>query len=445
MLQEIYDRFQLELHNLTGPYALTQFGILLAAFLIAHLLARFTKPRMNRWLAKRQGWPLWIRQFFFSLIKHARLIYFFFITVIVRFVMLQWLFAPRSYYIKLAATIAGAMILVTVISRLIRNTTLRRLFKWVAWIGAFLYFTGYLDEVIALLETMAIDIGDFHISLYTVLQALFYLAIFISLARIVQVFLTTQIQNNEDFTPSQRVVMEKFISFTLFAIAFVVGTRMVGLDLSKFALLSGAIGVGIGFGLQKVVSNLVSGVILLLDKSIKPGDVISLGETFGWITHLGSRYVSVNTRDGKTFLIPNEDLITGQVVNWTHSSEAVRLDIFIGTSYNNNPHEVRRLCVEAAASVKRVIDNPKPVCHIVGFGDNSVDYILRFWIKDPTSGLTNVRGDVYLAVWDILEANNVEIPFPQRDVRITAMPDVEHYIARDDAEMIAAAAGGVAD
>ncbi len=441
MLQDFTDRLSLELHNLTGPYALTQFGILLIAFVIAHWLAKYTKPRMNRWLAKRQHWPLWIRQFFFSLIKHARLIYFFLFAVSVRFVMLQILWAPRSYYIKLAATVAGAMILVTVISRLIRNTSLRRLFKWVAWIGAFLYFAGYLDEVTGLLENLAIDIGDFHISLFTIFQALFYLAIFISLARILQVFLATQLENNEDFTPSQRVVMEKFISFSLFAIAFVVGTRMVGLDLSKFALLSGAIGVGIGFGLQKVVSNLVSGVILLLDKSIKPGDVISLGETFGWITHLGSRYVSVNTRDGKTFLIPNEDLITGQVVNWTHSSEAVRLDIFIGAAYQNNPHQVRNLCVEAAASVKRVIDNPKPVCHIVGFGDNSIDYILRFWIKDPTSGLTNVRGEVYLAVWDVLDANNIEIPYPQREVRILSETSNEKL----DEEISATAVGGSND
>ena len=180
-----------------------------------------------------------------------------------------------------------------------------------------------------------------------------------------------------------------------------------------------AISLSIGFGLQKVVSNLVSGIIILLDKSIKPGDVISLGETFGWINSLGARYVSVVTRDGREYLIPNEDLITGQVVNWSHTDAYVRLDIYFGTSYGDDPHVVRKLAIDAAKSVDRVLTFPKtPVCHIVGFGDSSVDYILRFWIEDPTGGLTNIRGNVYLALWDAFHENGISLPFPQREVRM---------------------------
>ena len=205
----------------------------------------------------------------------------------------------------------------------------------------------------------------------------------------------------------------------LYGAAFLAGVSALGIDLTGLAVLSGAIGVGIGFGLQKVVSNLVSGVIILLDKSIKPGDVISLGETFGWINALGARYVSVVTRDGKEYLIPNEDLITGQVVNWSHSNEFVRLDIYFGTAYHDDPHDVRRIAIEAAETVDRVLSYPRrPVCHIVGFGDSSVDYILRFWISDPTGGLTNVRGAVYLALWDAFRENGVSIPFPQREVKM---------------------------
>lgn len=194
--------------------------------------------------------------------------------------------------------------------------------------------------------------------------------------------------------------------------------KAVGVDLTGLAVLSGAIGIGIGFGLQKVVSNLVSGVIILMDRSIKPGDVISLGETFGWVESLGARYVSITTRDGKEYLIPNEDLITGQVVNWSHSNQFVRLDIFFGTAYSNDPHEVRRISVEAATSCPRVLSHIPPVCHIVGFGDSSVDYILRFWISDPTKGLTNIRGNVYLALWDAFKEHGIAIPFPQREVRV---------------------------
>ena len=213
-----------------------------------------------------------------------------------------------------------------------------------------------------------------------------------------------------------QVLAVKGVQLTLYGVAFFMGVKAVGVDLTGLAVLSGAIGVGLGFGLQKVVSNLVSGIIILIDKSIKPGDVISLGDTFGWIQTLGARYASVVTRDGKEYLIPNEDLITGQVVNWSHSNDFVRLDIYFGTAYNDDPHIVRKLAIDAAKGVERVLSFKAPVCHIVGFGDSSVDYILRFWIKDPTEGLTNIRGNVYLALWDAFKSNGISIPFPQREV-----------------------------
>jgi small-conductance mechanosensitive channel len=215
-----------------------------------------------------------------------------------------------------------------------------------------------------------------------------------------------------------QVLAVKLLQVLLYGAAFFMGLRAVGVDLTGLAVLSGAIGVGLGFGLQKVVSNLVSGVIILLDKSIKPGDVISLGETFGWINALGARYVSITTRDGREYLIPNEDLITGQVVNWSHSNDFVRLDIFFGTAYGDDPHKVRKIAVSAASAVPRVLSERAPVCHIVSFGDSSVDYILRFWIRDPTQGLTNIRGNVYLALWDAFQAEGISFPFPQREVRL---------------------------
>jgi small-conductance mechanosensitive channel len=219
-------------------------------------------------------------------------------------------------------------------------------------------------------------------------------------------------------SPSMKVLLDKLFRLVIYGAAIIIGVQSIGFDLTTFTVFSGAIGLGIGFGLQKVVSNLVSGVILLVDKSIKPGDVISLGETFGWINELGARYVSVVTRDGREYLIPNEDLITGQVVNWSHSSELVRLDIHFGVSYASDPHLVRAIASDAAATVARVVPEPAPVCHVVGFGDSSIDFILRFWIKDPTGGLTNVRGAAFLALWDALKVAGIEIPYPRRDLRI---------------------------
>ena len=306
----------------------------------------------------------------------------------------------------------------TFATRLIGNNFLRSIVRYGAWAWVTLNILGLTEETITLLDSISLNIGEFRISVWLVLQAIFILGVFFVGARFISKTTSSRIQNNEDISPSLRVLLVKLIQITLYGIAFFVGLKAVGFDLTGLAVLSGAIGVGLGFGLQKVVSNLVSGVIILLDKSIKPGDVISVGETFGWINSLGARYVSITTRDGREYLIPNEDLITTQVVNWSHSNDFVRLDIYFGTAYGDNPHDVRRIAIDAAKSVDRVLTFRPPVCHIVGFGDSSVDYILRFWIKDPTGGLTNIRGNVYLALWDAFEENGISIPFPQREVKM---------------------------
>jgi small-conductance mechanosensitive channel len=180
-------------------------------------------------------------------------------------------------------------------------------------------------------------------------------------------------------------------------------------------VLSGALGVGIGFGLQKVVSNFISGIIILVDQSIKPGDTISLGDTFGWIRELRSRFISVVTRDGREYLIPNEDFITQRVINWSFSDKYVRLDVDFGVSYDSDPHEVTRIAIEAASAVDRVNSTRKaPVCWLTDFGDSSINLKLRFWIADPQEGLTNIRGKVLLALWDAFKENNIKIPYPHR-------------------------------
>jgi small-conductance mechanosensitive channel len=324
----------------------------------------------------------------------------------------------RSYLLGIIATLATAWLVVTFATRLIANPLLRSVVRYGAWIWVTLTILGITDESEQLLDSIALELGETCISLWLLLQAAFILGVFFMVARFLSRTTSAQIKRNDDISPSLQVLLIKFLQVVLFGAAFFIGLRIVGFDLTGLAVLSGAIGIGVGFGLQKVVSNLVSGIIILLDKSIKPGDVITVGETFGWINSLGARYVSITTRDGREYLIPNEDLITTQVVNWSHSNDFVRLDIYFGTAYGDNPHDVRKLAIEAAASVDRVLEHRPPVCHIVGFGDSSVDYILRFWIKDPTDGLTNIRGNVYLALWDTFADNGISIPFPQREVKM---------------------------
>lgn len=220
------------------------------------------------------------------------------------------------------------------------------------------------------------------------------------------------------------MLITKFVKIVLVLVAVFAALRDIGIDLTGFAVLTGAIGVGIGFGLQKAVANFVSGVTILLDKSIKPGDVISVGDTYGRVHSLGARYVSVITRDGKEYLIPNEELVTQQVVNWSYSSEQVRMKTPIGISYRSDVNQAMTLCLEAADAVKRVLKEPKPVCLLMGFGDNSVDLELRFWIRDPMNGLSNVKSDVLLQVWQKFQKHGIEIPFPQRDLHFKSPLDV---------------------
>ena len=166
----------------------------------------------------------------------------------------------------------------------------------------------------------------------------------------------------------------------------------------------------------------MSGLILLLDRSIKPGDAIEIDGTYGWINSLRARYASVITRDGKEHLIPNEDLITNRVVNWSFSDRNVRVRVPLGISYENEPREAIKLCLEASRSVDRTLQDPEPRCLLTGFGDNSVNLELRFWIDDPSNGVGNVRSAVMLAILDKFKENGIQIPYPQRDVHIKNLP-----------------------
>jgi len=416
---ELWDLAQLQFQNLLLPSRLWQIAIIVGLVVAAWTLNAWCKPRMHEWMRGLEGRPKWQLRLLLTVNKRLKLIF---------FVVLIWLalwtvraytpFPSRSYILALAGSLSLAWLGVVFATRLVRNPALRVVVRWGLWIYVTLYLLGVTEEVGAALDGIAFGFGDFRLSLLTLLKAAVLVSVLMVGARLVATSSAEQIRRNESISPSMRVLMVKVLQILLYGAAFFVALKVVGVDLTGLAVLSGAIGVGLGFGLQKVVSNLVSGVIILLDKSIKPGDVISLGETFGWINTLGARYASITTRDGKEYLIPNEDLITGQVVNWSHSNNFVRLDIYFGTAYGDDPHKVRKIAIEAASEVDRVLTTRPPVCHIVGFGDSSVDYILRFWITDPTQGLTNIRGNVYLALWDAFQKHGISIPFPQREVKV---------------------------
>lgn len=327
----------------------------------------------------------------------------------------------RSQFLQAVASLLTAWVVISISSRVIRNRALARIVAVVAWTLAALSILGIIPQAAEFLDAFALQFGDFRLSALTVVQAALVFSVLVWLALFLSRLADNQLASFEDITPTTRVLLGKFVRAGLMIVAVILGLGLIGIDFTALTILYGALGLGLGFGLQKVVSNLVSGVILLLDRSIKPGDVISVGDTFGWITSLNARYVSVTMRDGREFLIPNEDLITQQVQNWSFANEYVRIDLEFGVSYDCDPHQVRELAIAVANAHKRVVDMPgryRTVCHITGFGESSIDFILRFWIKDPAAGLRNVRGDVFLALWDAFHEHSITIPYPHREITV---------------------------
>jgi small-conductance mechanosensitive channel len=414
----LVDQAQSFLIGLLRPWNAYQLIIIVALLGLAWIAAKIISPRIHEWMRTREGWPKWRMRLAVTLHKRLPLIFFVLLSWTCVLIMREMTWPSRSYMVGVSAKLSLGWLMIAVTTRLISNGFIRSLIRYVGWAWVTLAILNVSSETVDLLDSAAVEIGDLRVSVWLVVQAFLTLTALFVGAKFLSQGGSKRIKENKDISPSMQVLAVKFMQMVLYGAAFFLGLKTVGVDLTGLAVLSGAIGVGLGFGLQKVVSNLVSGIIILLDKSIKPGDVISLGDTFGWIEALGARYVSVVTRDGKEYLIPNEDLITGQVVNWSHSNDFVRLDLHFGTAYNDDPHVVRKIAIEAALSVNRVLQDRAPVCHIVNFGNSSVDYVLRFWIKDPTSGLTNIRGDVYLALWDAFKEHDISIPFPQQEVRI---------------------------
>ncbi len=423
-------------------WKLWQILIVLGLVLVAYILRRRVADHMTEWMRSQTGRPKWQLRALVIIRNRMGLVIFAMLTWIAFLLLRELTWPSRSTLVGLAATIGTSWAVVAFVSRLIRNRFLRKIVSWGLWIYVTLFYLGVLDQTKTALDSLALEFGTFRMSVLGILTALVVIGLLFAIARFLSQATSARIARNEDISPSMRVLVVKLLQIVLYVGAFFLGLKAVGFDLTGLAVLSGAIGVGIGFGLQKVVSNLVSGVIILLDKSIKPGDVITIGDTFGWINALTARYVSITTRDGKEYLVPNEDLITGLVVNWSHSNQLVRLDIFFGTAYGDDPHVVRRVAIEAASKTRRVLSSKEPVCHIVGFGDSSVDYILRFWIADPTDGLTNIRGDVYLALWDAFKEHGISVPFPQREVRMlngmgaSGSPDATSLEGPDDAAIL---------
>ncbi len=293
--------------------------------------------------------------------------------------------------------------------------------RWSAWLAAATIFVAILsqsiggfDVITTTLDRIGMDVGTRHISLLAVATILITAVALYAGARLANRVIGHSIAQAKGFDATQKLLVQKLASIVVVVIAFFFGIDLLGIDLTSFAVFSGALGLAVGFGLQKTVGNLIAGIILLMDRSIKPGDVIVVGDSFGWVNKIGVRAVSVITRDGKEHLIPNENLMTQEVENWSFSDRNVRVRIPVGIAYESDVKLAQKLMLDAALESPRVLDTPRPNVWLTSFGDYALEHEILAWISDPEGGVGNVKSDVLNRLWVKFQEHGIEIPFPQQ-------------------------------
>ncbi len=327
--------------------------------------------------------------------------------------------------LAIAASLLSAWVIIRLVLNFIADPWLARAVGGFVWAMAALDIVGLLEPTLTFMDSLALNLGTMHLSLLGILKAIVALAMFLWIANRISKLTERRIRALSHLTPSQKVLFSKLTRVSFIIVAILVALNMVGIDLTALAVFSGALGLGIGLGLQKLVANLLSGVILLLDRSVKPGDVIAIKNTYGWINTIGARYVSVITRDGIEHLIPNEQLISNPVENWSYTDRNVRQRLPIGVSYEADIHKAIELAVLATEGFSRVLKDPAPRCLLRSFGDSSVNLELRVWIQDSEKGVSNIKSEIYLKVWDLFHEHGIQFPYPQRDIHVRGPISIE--------------------
>jgi small-conductance mechanosensitive channel len=402
--------------EVTSPWFYLQLGLIVAAGGLAFAAGAAVRSRVDM-TSLAMGWPAPLRLFMRVLVGSAPTATFAVLMTIARIVMLTSTWPSRSYLLAVSAKLALAWLIIRLVTSVMRNRFIVRLVAISAWCVAALSILGQLSAVIDTLDSVSIDLGDLRLTPLLMIKLAVFLAVALWLSNLASNFLEGRITQSRDLTPSIQVLLVKIVRLALMITAVAIVMSAVGISLSALAIFSGAVGVGIGLGLQKIVANFISGVILLVDKSVKPGDLVTIGDSFGRVSTMNTRYIAVAAGDGREFLIPNEDLITQKVVNWTYTDKNTLVKVAFATNYDANPRQVCELAVEIAIATRRVTDLKPPTCLLAEFTEAGMKFSLTFWISDPDAGMDNVRSDVMLSLWEAFRREDIRVPYPVREIR----------------------------
>ncbi|WP_029587735.1 mechanosensitive ion channel family protein [Bradyrhizobium sp. URHD0069] len=402
--------------EVTSPWFYLQLGLILTGAGIAYATQAAVRSRLDLTsLAMR--WPLPLRHFIHVVVGSVSTAAFALSMIVARVTMVHSTWPSRSYLLAVAAKLAVAWLIIRLVTSVIRNAFIVKLVSLSAWLVAALSIIGQLGPVIEALDSVSIVLGDLRLTPLLVIKLGVLLIVALWLTNIASKFVEGRITRSGDLTPSIQVLLVKMIRVALMTFAIAVVMSAVGINLSVLAIFSGAAGVGIGFGLQKIVANFISGIILLADKSVKPGDLVTIGDSSGRISAMNTRYISVAAGDGREFLIPNEDLVTQKVVNWTYTDKNTLVKVNFGTNYDADPRLVCKLAIDVAAAAKRAIKGKPPNCILTEFAEAGMKFALTFWIADP-DGMDNVKSEVMLSLWDTFKREGIRVPYPVREIYV---------------------------
>ncbi len=410
-----------QLGNLNSPWTLYQAAIIVAAWLLAKWLASRIEPRLEARLRQIKGQPGLLRVLV-TVLRRIDWMLLALLLAIATGVLVQITWPSNAYIVRLAAHLAIAWTVVSTVSRLIHNRLLQVVVATVGWGLAALSTVGLLEPTVAILDAVGLQVGATRLSLLLALKSGFLLVLLVWLATVTGDFFERRVSSGLELSPAMQVLTGKLIRWGLITVAVVTALGAVGVDLTALTVLSGAIGIGVGFGLQKLASNLISGIIILTDRSIKPGDTITIGDMRGTISTLNARYVSVLTLTGAELLVPNERFVTETVVNWSFSNRRMLIEVPFGVDYSSDPHAVREIAIGVATKVRRVLTAPSPNCQLRAFGDSSLDMMLLFWIDDPENGVANVKSEVLFGLWAAFKEAGIGIPYPHREIILRQAP-----------------------
>ncbi len=424
--------------DLSHPIGFVQIGAIGISFLAAWLFARKIHHYFDKSTEKVKAHTL-----IFKLMpdQSAQLLgYLFWLLLLWFSVELLIKFAMPITLLHMTLNLVGALIVIRFASFYIKSIFWSRFVYVVCVVVLFLRIFKLWKPTVNLLNSMTLELGKISISVWGLIEAIIIFILLYAIAGMANRFIAQWLMTSTKLTYSDRTLLLRVIRAATVAVVILISFGAAGIHMTAIAVTGGAIGLGIGVGLQKIGSNIISGIMLLISKPIRQGDVIAFpkgfgGASWGWVTQMGLNYVQVATRHGSLLLIPNEVFVTQKTENLSYDDSNVRLNIPFGIAYESDLNEAKTLALNAASSIDRILKTPEPKCLVMEYGDSTVNLELRVWINDPKNGIDNVKDAALVAVWDSFHANGIEIAFPQRDLHIKSA--VPFKISKDSTQPVA--------